>query len=59
MNRRFKSLSFICTLFFAAAFVLAAAPLAAQKVETDQTQVIQVRLSETDGEDKVVVCALP
>lgn len=31
----------------------------AQKVETDQTQVIQVRLSETDGEDKVVVCALP
>ena len=34
MNRRFKSLSFIRTLFFAAAFGLAAAPLAAQKVET-------------------------
>ena len=32
MNRRFKS--FILSLFFAAAFVLAAAPLAAQKVET-------------------------
>lgn len=30
-----------------------------QRVETDYTQVIQVRLTESDGEDRVVVCSLP
>ncbi|MBX7246177.1 MAG: bifunctional pyr operon transcriptional regulator/uracil phosphoribosyltransferase PyrR [Candidatus Sumerlaeaceae bacterium] len=30
----------------------------AQKVETDNTQVIQVRLKEADGEDRVVLCTL-
>ena len=32
---------------------------AALKVETDTTQVVQVRLSEVDGEDRVVLCRLP
>lgn len=31
----------------------------AQRVETDYSQVIQVRLQETDGEDGVMVCRLP
>ena len=31
----------------------------AQKVDTDYQQVIQVRLREVDGEDRVVLCSLP
>ncbi len=31
----------------------------AQKIDTDPTQVVQVRLSEYDGEDRVVLCHLP
>ena len=31
----------------------------ATKIETDYTQVIQVRLEETDGEDGVMLCRLP
>jgi pyrimidine operon attenuation protein / uracil phosphoribosyltransferase len=30
----------------------------AQRVDTDNTQVVQVRLKETDGEDRVVLCTL-
>jgi pyrimidine operon attenuation protein / uracil phosphoribosyltransferase len=30
-----------------------------QKVETSQGEVIQVRLKEADGEDRVLLCALP
>ncbi|MEI7633385.1 MAG: bifunctional pyr operon transcriptional regulator/uracil phosphoribosyltransferase PyrR [bacterium] len=31
----------------------------AQRVETDYTQVVQVRLAECDGEDRVLLCRLP
>ncbi len=31
----------------------------AQRVETDETHVVQVRLNETDGDDGVVLCTLP
>jgi pyrimidine operon attenuation protein/uracil phosphoribosyltransferase len=30
-----------------------------QRVETDYSQVVQVRLSEADGEDRVVLCTRP
>ena len=31
----------------------------AQKIDTDPSQVVQVRLSEVDGEDRVVLCKRP
>lgn len=31
----------------------------AQKIDTDSSQVVQVRLKEADGEDRVVLCSLP
>jgi pyrimidine operon attenuation protein/uracil phosphoribosyltransferase len=31
----------------------------ARRIETDYSQVIQVRLTEVDGEDRVVLCTLP
>jgi pyrimidine operon attenuation protein/uracil phosphoribosyltransferase len=31
----------------------------AQKVETDETHVVQVRLTDTDGDDGVLLCTLP
>ena len=31
----------------------------ARRIETDYSQVVQVRLTEVDGEDRVVLCRLP